>query len=338
MERVMRFLADAFETEGYLDFQNDLAEAMYAALAQGYLENDKELGLVKRLVDATDGMGYDRLRLRSRKIHDRASRVAFNHQGKKVTTELGDAVFITVITAGRKRLLQRVCFVQNKKATAGTWAIDPQQLCLLTNFPRLLHGLGIAKGVDGAIFKNLGGTLGAFGLLAEPGEMMLIAAPVLAEIERGRGRVRSDEVSLPSADRQVHRAPHTLPNLPNLPWLYWDPRVPSDDLWMMLHEFYRSARKLGPGLPWPWAMPYALGGASFMRSIHDFARNWTRCNVGEYCYALGRSLDDRLDRLAAQILASIGAGELFDIPGETPPLNEDAGIAIFLTHVNVGEG
>ncbi len=45
MERVFRFFIELLEDQGYYRFQNDLADAMYDALGQGYAADDNEVAL-----------------------------------------------------------------------------------------------------------------------------------------------------------------------------------------------------------------------------------------------------------------------------------------------------
>lgn len=344
MERVGRFFANLLNDDGYFGFQKGLADAMYTVLRQGYASNENEIQLVHRLAKVTNGMSYGRIHLHSEKIHGSTSLVQFSHQGRAITKELADSVFITVVTAQRRRLVQRVCFVSHKKAHAPkkrvgrTWDIDAEQLYLLKNFPVLSGAKGILRGTRDVIFRNIGNSLGAFGLFLDPGEMIFASAPLLAEMMRGRRTLRAGEISVLGARHEANVTPNALPGFP---WLAWDPRLPYPEaLEILYHEFHHLAREYGPPflLPWVWPGPNLqfLGSANFMRDLHDLARNWTLCNVGEYCYAFGAVADDALDRLAASLLRQAGAQEFFDIDQEGPEI--DAGIAVFIAHIDVGEG
>jgi hypothetical protein len=330
MERVIRFFANLLDDDGYFRFQNELAQAMYGALGQGCANSDNEVGLVSRLVDAVNGKEYKGIRLYSRKIHGPRSYVQFNYQDKPVTKELADSVFITVVTRGRERLVQRVCFVQNKVAKDRSWTLDGEQLYLLKNFPLFSGTQGIFRGASDVVFKNLGKSLGAFGLLMDPGEMMVVSAPLLAEMACGRSALKVDDVSVADSPGTMYTGTHASPGFP---WLPWHPMM-LDELY---HDLFHLVRKFGPHFPLAWlgASPQFLGSTIFMRDLHDHARNWTLCNIGEYCYVFAAVLDGYLENFAARLLRAAGAQQFFDFNQDLPEMNAD--MAVFIAQVDVGK-
>ncbi|KAA0251613.1 hypothetical protein FBQ97_10165 [Acidobacteria bacterium ACD] len=334
MENVLPFFSKLLADDGFFKFQNDVAQKMYGALDQGYAHNEKEVALVTRLVDAVNGMHYGGVSLHTKKIHGTRSYVEFNHQGRPITKELADSVFITVVTRKRRRLLQRVCLVQNKVAKNGGWQIDQGQLYLLKNFPVFSGSRGLFRGRSDVVFRNIGGTLGAFGLFQEPGEMTLITAPLLADLSRGGSSLKADALSVPEVASGQATA-GTATGGP--PWLPWSSAIfPPNaiELFHELHRFYRHH----PGGPWPWlgiSAPF-LARSVFMRDLHDLARSWLLVNVGEFSFVLGAATDPALDAFAASLLRAAGAQQFFDIDVDTAELDTD--LTVFIAQIEVGEG
>jgi hypothetical protein len=335
MENVLPFFAKLLDDDGFFRFQNDVAQRMYGALDQGYANNEKEVALVTRLVDAVNGMGYGGVSLHTKKIHGTRSYVEFNHQGRPITKELADSVFITVVTRKRRRLLQRVCLVQNKVAKNGGWQIDRGQLYLLKNFPAFSGSRGLFRGRSDVIFRNIGRTLGAYGLFQEPGEMTLITAPLVADLSRGGSTLKADALSVPE---EASGPSMTGSAAGGMPWLPWNSAMfPPDAIEVFFHEMYRFHRH-HPGGMWPFlgaSAPF-LARAVFMPDLHDLARNWLLVNVGEFSSVFGAVTDPALEIFAASLLRAAGAQEFFDVNVDTAELNTD--LNVFIAQIEVGEG
>lgn len=326
MERVIRYFVDLLGDQGYYRFQNDIADAMYGALGQGYVIGDNEVALVTKVSEAVNGKLYRGLSLHSRKIHGSRSYVQFNYQDKPITKELADSVFITVVTRGRERLLEKVCLVQNKVASAGAWDVDCDQLYLLKNFPLFSGTRGMFRGVRDVVFRNHSKCLGAFGLFAEPGEMTLISAPLLAEMACGASTIKTGDISAVEMHLRGGGS-HPGPG-----WLPWYPE--------MLEEFWHLMCHFGPVYPslWPGMTAPFLGTETFMRDLHDYARNWTLCNIGECCFALGNVLDSDLDAFTSRVLRAAGAEEFLDVGPVGDNMREfDASFTAFIAKVDIGE-
>ena len=168
-------------------FQNSVTSAVYDELGQGYAANENEVALVKRLVEATQNQSYNNsVKLHAAMLHGSRSYVEFDYLDKRVTKELGDMAVIAVVTTSKKRLFQRICIIQNKKTRKNGWDIDLEQLFLLKNFPPFTGSKGIFSGYRDLAFRNSSGSLGAFGLMHAPGEMLVVAAPLLPEFLRGK--------------------------------------------------------------------------------------------------------------------------------------------------------
>lgn len=332
MEAMLPFFSKLLQDDGFFRFQNAVSQTMYAALGAGYAQNDGEVALVTRLVDAVNGMSYGGIRLFAKKIHGSRSYVEFHHQDKPITKELGDSVLLTVVTSGGARLLQRVCFVQNKVAHNRSWAIDEGQLYLLKNFPLFSGRRGIFRGHDDVVFKNIGRTLGAFGLFADPGEMLLVSAPLVAEFAHGTDTLKLDAVYVPDLSLGIAGSGGA-----SSPWFPWHPGLHPEFFEIFLHEARHAFRMLGPVPLWPFAgtsLPF-LGRATFMRDLHDLARNWVLGNIGEFSYIVDATLDPQLDRFAASLLRKAGAHDLFKLNMENVG-DIDTDLAIFVAHIEVG--
>ena len=199
MYRIFNSAARLSEDARFFRFQNELTQVTYDILGQSYKTNDNEVTIVTKLVEAVNGKSYNHVSVAANKIHGTRSFVEFNYRDKPTTKELGDMAIISMVTAGKKRLLQRVCILQNKKAKEQVWVVDPEQLFLLKNFPPFTGKRGIFRGMSDVAFRNRSGCLGAYGLFDEPGEMMFGAAPLFAEVLRDRSAVSTDDIGIPTA-------------------------------------------------------------------------------------------------------------------------------------------
>lgn len=272
---------------GFLDWQNEVTRHAYDALGQGYASNSNEVELVTKLVDAVNDKSYDQIQISANKIHGSRSYVEFNFRDKPTTKELADMAVITVITAGKNRLAQRLCVIQNKKAKDQKWAIDHEQLFLLKNFPPFTGNRGIFRGMSDVAFRNRSGCLGAFGLFSEPGEMMLVAAPEFAELLRDRASISQADIGLLShvlhdgGQPFVHAGPFSMP--------LFDPEEWHFIMREMVH-------RIGP---FPWrgfghSLPF-LGNVHYTRDMYDFVKAWTQVNLGEFTCMLGAIINAPAD-------------------------------------------
>lgn len=186
MMRLFRKIIELAEDDGFASFQNKIVGNFYKSLDTGYKSNYNEVKLVEELVKAANGQRYGPISLFAKMLHGPRSYVKFNYLNQLVTKELGDMVVITLVTYNDKRLLQRICIIQNKKASNNKWRIDVEQLFLLKNFPPFSGEQGIFCGYKDFTLRNSSGCLGAFGLLDAPGEMIFVAAPLVSDFLRGK--------------------------------------------------------------------------------------------------------------------------------------------------------
>jgi len=310
MERVLRVFLDSMGDGDFLRFQNALSRTMYHELASGYRGDEDEVALVSRLVDCTKGKSYGPLKIDAAKIHGTRSYVDFDHLDEHVTKELGDMVLISAVTDGATRLVQKVCIIQNKKGRESApkkgpntrWDIDLEQLFLLKNFPPLSGGRGILRNWREVAFRNATGALGAYALLASPGEMTFALAPIVADLLGGRKSLaRADMSLLQSNDVSQSSCPFFgidswLPHRMILGHRY-------------VHLMIKPSHRYD--LPSPAArasgFPF-LGRCRYCRDIFEFARNWTQFNIGEPCVISGAIVDRPLDDFSGFLLRSAGLG------------------------------
>lgn len=317
------------EDAGFLNFQNEVTRDAYDALGQAYAANANEVEIVTKLVEAVNDKSYDQVQISASKIHGSRSYVEFNFRDKPTTKELGDMVVVTIVTSGKNRLLQRLCIIQNKKAKDRKWAIDPEQLFLLKNFPPFTGNRGIFREMSNVAFRNRSGCLGAFGLLDEPGEMMFIAAPEFAELLRDRGSLSAAEIGLPSHISHDGGQPYFHGGALSAP--LFDP----EEWDMIMREFFH---RFGP-FPWKgfgYALPF-LGNVHYARDMYDFIRAWTQVNLGEFTCMRGEVVNPEADDFANLLIRSAGLGRGVEFPKGNRNIERkfEGGIAIFLLSVDV---
>lgn len=282
---------------GFLHFQHDLTKRMYDALGRGYVVNDNEVSLIKRVVNAVNGQSYKGVRMLATVIHGTRSYVEFNYMDKPVTKELSDMTVVTLVSNKGERLFQKVCVIQNKKDREGHWEIDQEQLYLLKNFPPFSGNKGIFKKCKDVAFRNASGTLGCYGLFSSLGEMALASAPALIEMLRGKKTLGKADLCCPGSVVGGNSTSNATPWWLGLPWHH------PKELFMFFEEFVCHY-----GQPFMAGAPFSgfLGCTQFARDMHDFTRNWTQLNLGEPTAALGRILSPAVDAFSNFVVRSAG--------------------------------
>jgi len=328
MHRVLSYATRLSEDGGFFRFQNELAQVAYDVLGQAYKANDNEVAIVTKLVNAINGKSYDHISLSANKIHGTRSFVEFNYRNKPTTKELGDMAVISVITSGKTRLLQRVCIIQNKKATNHKWGVDAEQLFLLKNFPTFSGNRGIFRGMNDVTFRNRSACLGAYGLFDEPGEIMFVAAPLFAEVLRDRKSVQSDEIGLPNISSQIGFQG-------GIPSATFGSSFDPNEWNMLMREMLNH---IGP-IPWRGfglCLPF-LDTVHYGRDVYDFIRAWTQINLGEYTCLAGTTVNPEVDEFANKLIRSAGLGRGVDFPTGNQNIEEksEGDMAIFLLRMDV---
>lgn len=331
MRRLFRRAMNLASDGRFLDFQNELSRRIYDALSQGYSLSDNEVSLVKRVVDAVDGQSYGGITVHSSFIHGSRSYVEFNYMDKPVTKELGDMAVFAVVTDGSERLVQKACIIQNKKQQGQHWSIDAEQLYLLKNFPPFSGNKGIFRGRSNVAFRNASSCLGCYGLLMQPGEMILASAPMVTEMLRGRNSLPLADIGmLPNSSAAVWNGGQPLPLWSMMGWLH--PR----DIYIMLNDL---VNEFGYPLLGSCANGF-FGNLPFARDVHDFARGMTQFNIGEPTALLGRVTNAAVDAFSNLIIRSAG---MKNLPIDFPPDDSfggyefDGQMAVVVVHMDVSE-
>jgi len=339
MHEIFRTFMDLIKDEGFLEFQNNLALDIYDGLGQGFSSNENEVSLVTKLCEITNGKSYGSVSIRADKIHGSKSYVEFHYKDKPVTKELGDMAIITIVSRGRERLFQKLCLIQNKKGSNTDssknkenvrWDIDLEQLYLLKNFPRLSGNKGILKHCRDVSFRNTEGSLGAFGLMHFPGDMIFITAPLLTELMKGRKSLNTSDISVVGSNCTAGSQ-----NGMGWPFFQYLGKIHPMEFFHMheklLHRF---------GGMWPHmcggTVPF-LGNTPFLRDIYDFVRSWTQVNIGETSFSFGEVTNTVVDGFSNSLLRQIGFGELVDLPinEQFAEFRWESELGIAVTHIDI---
>ncbi len=327
MRRLFDKVAQLGGDAGFMAFQNEVVRDVYDSLGQGFAANENEVSLVTRMVESVNGKSHDSLHLSATKIHGSRSYVQFNFRDKPTTKELGDMAVLSVVTAGRTRLFQRLCIIQNKKAQDDKWKIDPEQLFLLKNFPPFIGNRGIFQGLHHVAFRNTSNCLGAFGLLFFPGEMVFASAHLVTELLRERRTLSQADISVPTP-ASAHSWQSGIPT-PRLPWR---PSPPEQLVFMSeeLAHCFSYTLWLGPGSSF-------LGNTTYSRDVCDFIRAWTQLNVGEITCAQGVVVNEEVDAFANFLARSAGIGQGIDFPANNRYVERsfEGEMAVFMMHLDV---
>lgn len=325
MERLFQRFSRLLREDDFRRFQCGVAGAIYDQLSRGYLSNEDEVALVGRIVQATNGKSYGPLiRIHADKIHGGRSYVEFKHQDKPATKELGDLAVISIVSHGPERLLQRVCIVQNKKRNGKSWDIDPGQLYLLKDFPPFSGSQGLFAGRRDVIFRNHSGTLGAYGLIEPPGEMLFLSASLVPELMHGKQSISQADISVPGECAALSRAP--MAGLP--------PFGPFPEPFFMMEKLIH---RYGWVFPFMQNFPF-LGNSIFARDLHDFVRAWTQLNIGEVTFAFGETLNQPVDNFAGLLMRSARIHLPVDVPvGNTGDREPDTEMGVIVFHTDLAE-
>ena len=192
MHKLIENHISLLQDPNFLRFRNELSRDVYEALGRGYAGSDNEVGLVTKMVEAINGKRYKNINIVSQKIHGAKSYVQFGYRGSPVVKELGDMLVISVVSKGRKRLLQKLCIIQNKVLRKGITKIDEEQIFLLKNFPPFSATQGIYVGQSDVMMFNHSKCLGAYMFFDWPGEASYLTAKYLFQVLGGKTGFKRD--------------------------------------------------------------------------------------------------------------------------------------------------
>jgi len=326
MERFVRVWTDLISDDNFLAFQDEIICKSYYELFKGYESNENEVSIVKRLIDATNKKSYGPIKIFSKKIHGSSSLVEFNCRANKTVKELGDMLVISVVTENRKRLFQRVCIIQNKKDKNERWEIDQEQLYLLKNFPKFSGKQGLFKNFINTIFKNNSGSLGAFGLFENPGEMIFLTANVLTDMLKGKKYLARTDIGMYGKENFLNRNIFLYP-------FWYSPRWDE-----FFYYWFKYLRRYNLSIDYG-NLPL-FGNTFFTLDLNDFVKSWTLFNIGEYTCFLGDVINKRVDVFSNSILRAIGLRDFIDLPitNQEVEFTFESEAAIFVIHIDIGQG
>lgn len=309
----------------FLRFQHEMIAAVYDQLGQGCAEKEGEVALVTRIAETLSGQSYRRLRIHCEKIHGSKSYVSFNFRDKPTTKELGDLILISLITHGRKRLLQKLCIVQNKVLHSGKCQIDLEQLFLLKNFPLFSGRQGLFRHASDIMFFNSQECLGAYGFFEESGDLIHVNAKVLSIALGGGKTFAKTGLSNGSYDPSVPGA--QLSGF-SLPWI---------DRPGISEEAYFRRYWRGGLLPFGPAIEPLLSSRKTLHDLHDFLKAWTSLQIGEIVYVFDRAADLEAARFTDAVLQAVNYNEFIDFD-DANPINEfDAGYTVMVSHLDLAQ-
>ena len=329
MERIFIEYLKLLSDINFRKFQNYLSQKIYNTLVEGYTKGYGEIKLVKNLVKAINNSKFHKFKFYGHKIHGPISYVDFKYRNEPTTKELADMVIISIASHRKKRILQKITFIQNKLSKDKEWDIDEEQLFLLKNFPILLGNKGILKSFSDkdVIFFNYSSCLGSFGLFMEPGDMIFLSAPLLLELKKG-GKIKIEEIKLTESIPYIRFSSCFFPFSTTFYHLFWE-------------EFrYSMPKYIRNNIPIPFiynsSFPF-LNNSIFSRDIYDFIRNFTQFNIGEPTYAFGKIINPDLDKFTNFLLKTIGIQDIVDLPSEGLEGEFNNGIALLVMHIDLGE-
>jgi len=327
MDKLIRKFNELNSDPAFLRFQQQLIADVYAQLSQGYSVGEDEIQLVTRIADTLREKSFKRLKIHCKKIHGSTSDVSFIFRDEPTSRELGDLILITVISDGRRRLLQKLCIIQNKVLRKGQAQIDLKQLFLLKNFPLFSGNRGLFRGAKDVMFLNRQQCLGAYGFFDSPGELILVNAGILNNLIAGtstfnRKQLGSLSQGLNGADEGDVFGFQGIP-------AFLDP--------MMMEEIFHYWYKRRFPIPFYGSLAPFSSSRRTLYDLHDVVRAWMSLRLGELVYVLDQQVDVEADNFVTTILRSIGFGEIVDIDGNVEGEFNSAA-TVMVAHVDVQEG
>lgn len=326
MERIFKKFIEFLNDDDFKKFKSDFSLKIYDCLSSGYAEHDNEVSLVTKMSENINKTKYKDIAFYSKKIHGSRSYVEFNYRDKPTTKELADMIIISSISNGKNRIFQKTAFIQNKKDINYSWQIDPEQLFLLKNFPKIIGKKGIFKKSpnNDIIFQNYSKTLGNYGLFMNPGEMFLVAASIIdSQKER-------NEISIKDLKNIVQISTNNNYSFPFLPLDIY-PFI--EEFVHHYHKFFRHYGYIPTlGNPFPF-----LNNILISRDIFEFIDNWSFLNIGEPTMVNGKILNKNLHSLSNSIMRVAGFNEYLSIDDDDTQFAINNNLIVSLMNINIGE-
>jgi hypothetical protein len=288
------------ETPEFHHWQWDLARQMRDAIEGVYSTTPDEVDAIKALV-ATVAAGTrvtsaavagTSIECESAFLHGPRSQVEFRVGNNTHQRELADLLLLGSYVEDGALRWQRACFVQAKRGSSpgvrspSRFAVDKWQLALLRAFPPFTGVSGIFQGQSHHL-RNRTGMLGAYGLLAEPGDLSLVSARILDQVLGGRGSLPAKELvpafvggRTPSEARRVDASAGWCP------WWCFDPEHCPECRDLLEHLFHRPWRHWHrhhgfshrPGGALNWEPPPSVLSCVGLDSV---VQSWSSLQLGE---------------------------------------------------------
>jgi len=300
----------------FVSNQHDIANCMRSVIRDGFANGSREEVIVEKLVNSVKKINSFPIQLSSEFIHGHRSMVKYDFGGLEPQCELGDMFIISVLTYNRKRIFQRISFIQNKmalksrlttKECSPKWKIDHTQLYLLKHFPPMEGTSGLFKNCK-IVLANTSRCLGSYGLLHAPDQMVFASAPLVSDLLFGNKIITSKQFS----DITARMNMYCCSSVHESTWpLFFSHIHPMDfmELTHMIHNFWRSH-----GYPW-YPMPNSFVMNNHLScDILDFVKNWTLLNIGEPTYFGETVVNPELDTIGNAMLRRVGMSDLFELP------------------------
>jgi hypothetical protein len=328
MNRLLRHYWDLTADPDFLRFQHKLISEVYDQLGQGYALGEGEVSLVTRTADTLSRKSFNGLKLHCEKIHGTKSYVSFAFRDKPTKKELGDLILISVVSDGRKRLLQKLCIVQSKVIRDGKTHIDLGQLFLLKNFSPFSGSRGLFRGERDVMFLNRQQCLGAYAFFDSPGDLIFVNAGILSNAIAGsatfyRTMLASSQHGSDSSEGESIFGSLGLP-------AFIDP--------MIMEEIFHFWNKRRFPIPFQGAFFPFSSSRRTLHDLHDVIRAWTSLRLGELVYAFDQRQDVEADQFASTVLRSIGFGERLDLGDESSEGEFNSPATVMVAHLDIGEG
>lgn len=321
MDKLIRTFLDYYYRPDFRKFQNTFAQEVYESLGSSYSNSDSEVKIVTDMCSTINGKTFEKLKFYTKKIHGTRSYVEFHNQDKPTTKELADMVILSIATKDREIIYEKTAFVQNKKEyTESVWEIDQDQLYLLHNFPTFKGKKGIFKRnfSDEVVFQNHSETLGNYGLLQNPGEMILVNALTVYKLQQG------DKIAHSDIKKFAHNSFQNNYSFqfPLIDHPFWDE---------ILYRYNKYFVKYG--LPF-MNLPFLNNSiASF--NIYEFIRNWSLFNIGDVVSAYGCIADKDLSTFNRILLREAGLSDIINTNIERQEFENN--LTIIVAHINLDD-
>lgn len=360
IDEVVEKYLQLIKTEHFVKYEKDFAYKVQIGLNEGYKRGFYEstmVSVIEGIVNKLNGLSVsvNRFRISTKGIfihgprRGTETRVEFEYYDQKVTTELGDLIFIMSVIYNGRKYFEKFTISQFKKDNDRLrWDLsNKEQIYLLSRFPSF-------RGIKGSIIPtrefslpNYFGCLGSFNLLFRPGDFVFVST---SQLESFVGNRKS--IDIINISKLWEPPSYYFPYPEPFDWPY------IEELLHLWHKVYRHRMFI------PFFPPYFIGILGFSRyasNVHEFVDKYLRGCIGELTYSdivvYNQPAFDFLRELLSAIMIKAQkekrsevinfVNEFFGHPygGNKGGIREGiefdyegVGIGIIYTSINLGEG